>query len=433
VDISTEKKNAANVDISAKIGKEEVEKRVDKIAAETGRKIKVDGFRKGKVPPAVVKKLYGEQLIQDAETEVVGEMIKRAYEEAGIDASSVIGDPIFRKYDKSEEFIEVEMTVCLRPEVDVEGYGECVPSYEVPEVSEEELNERLQKLAEQSAKTVEVEDDRGLEEGDIAVFDFTGYIDDEPFEGGKAENYELEIGSGQFIPGFEEQMKGMKKGESKSIEVTFPEDYQAENLKGKKARFDIVLHAIKEKKIPEIDDELAKSVTHKEDATLETLKKQVKEQIATEKLSKLYNEELKQKLLENLIEKFDFDLPENIVEQEIDNLANQKASSMSKEEIEEIRNSSEKLDELRDSVREDAQSSVKATFIVDAVAKAEDVKVDDQEVTQALYYEAIMTGQDPEAVIKYYQQNNLLPAIKMGMIEDRLFAKLLDLDNAVGK
>jgi len=433
VDISTEKKNAANVDISAKIGKEEVEKRVDKIAAETGRKIKVDGFRKGKVPPAVVKKLYGEQLIQDAETEVVGEMIKRAYEEAGIDASSVIGDPIFKKYDKSEEFIEVEMTVCLRPDVDVEGYGECVPSYEVPEVSEEELNERLQKLAEQSAETVEVEDDRGLEEGDIAVFDFTGYIDDEPFEGGKAENYELEIGSGQFIPGFEEQMKGMKKGESKSIEVTFPEDYQAENLKGKKARFDIVLHAIKEKKIPEIDDELAKSVTHKEDATLETLKKQVKEQIATEKLSKLYNEELKQKLLENLIEKFDFDLPENIVEQEIDNLANQKASSMSKEEIEEIRNSSEKLDELRDSVREDAQSSVKATFIVDAVAKAEDVKVDDQEVTQALYYEAIMTGQDPEAVIKYYQQNNLLPAIKMGMIEDRLFAKLLDLDNAVGK
>ena len=433
MDISTEKKNAANVDISAKIGKEEVEKRVDKIAAETGRKIKVDGFRKGKVPPAVVKKLYGEQLIQDAETEVVGEMIKRAYEEAGIDASSVIGDPIFKKYDKSEEFIEVEMTVCLRPDVDVEGYGECVPSYEVPEVSEEELNERLQKLAEQSAETVEVEDDRGLEEGDIAVFDFTGYIDDEPFEGGKAENYELEIGSGQFIPGFEEQMKGMKKGESKSIEVTFPEDYQAENLKGKKARFDIVLHAIKEKKIPEIDDELAKSVTHKEDATLETLKKQVKEQIATEKLSKLYNEELKQKLLENLIEKFDFDLPENIVEQEIDNLANQKASSMSKEEIEEIRNSSEKLDELRDSVREDAQSSVKATFIVDAVAKAEDVKVDDQEVTQALYYEAIMTGQDPEAVIKYYQQNNLLPAIKMGMIEDRLFAKLLDLDNAVGK
>ena len=433
MDISTEKKNAANVDISAKIGKEEVEKRVNKIAAETGRKIKVDGFRKGKVPPAIVKKLYGEQLEQDAETEVIREMMEKAYEEAGIDASAIIGDPIFKKYDKTEEFIEVEMTVCLRPDVDVEGYGECVPSYEVPEVSEEELNERLQKLAKQSAKTVEVEDDRGLEEGDIALFDFTGYIDDEAFEGGKAENYELEIGSGQFIPGFEEQMKGMKKGESKSIEVTFPEDYQAENLKGKKARFDIVLHAIKEKKIPEIDDELAKSVTHKEDATLETLKKQVKEQIATEKLSKLYNEELKQKLLENLIEKFDFDLPENIVEQEIDNLANQKASSMSKEEIEEIRNSSEKLDELRDSVREDAQSSVKATFIVDAVAKAEDGKVDDQEVTQALYYEAIMTGQDPEAVIKYYQQNNLLPAIKMGMIEDRLFAKVLDLDNAVGK
>jgi len=395
--------------------------------------MKVDGFRKGKVPPAVVKKLYGEKLEQDAEAEVVRDMLSKAYEEAGITADRIIGEPIFKKYEKGDDTIEVEILVSLRPEFDIEGYKDIVPSYEVPEVTDEEVEERLSRLAEQSAKAVSIEEDRPLENGDVAVFDFTGYLDGEEFEGGKAEKYELEIGSNQFIPGFEEQMVGMKRGETKRIEVTFPEDYQAENLKGKKAEFEIVLHDIKEKKIPEIDDDLAKEITHKDDATVDSLKKQLRDQIVNEKISKLYNEELKPRLLEVLVEKYEMDLPENIVEQEIDNLANQKASTMSKEEIEELKNSSEKIDELRESVREDAVRSVKATFIVDALAKAEGVSVGDEEVTQTLYYEAIMSGQDPEALLKYYQEHNYFPAIKMGMIEDRLFSKLLDLDNAIEK
>jgi trigger factor len=129
-----------------------------------------------------------------------------------------------------------------------------------------------------------------------------------------------------------------------------------------------------------------------------------------------------------LVEKFDFALPNNIVEQEIDIKVNQKAQTMSEEELKEYKDNVDKVEELRNEVREEAKSSVKATFIVDALAKKEEISVDDSEVTRVIYYEAMMSGQDPQQVIKYYQENNLLPAVKMGMIEDKLFSKLLGLD-----
>jgi trigger factor len=430
VEIKTEKIDNANVLIKGEIPKSEVDAKVEKLAKEAGKQMKVDGFRKGKVPAHIVKKMYGQKLEEDAEGEAIRDMLNQAYQEAGIESSEIIGQPIFKKYEKGEETIEAEIQICLRPQIDVEGYEKLIPDYEVPEVSDEEIEERLKSLAEQAAPLVSLEEDRPLQEGDTAVFDFTGYLDGEPFEGGSAQDFELQIGSGQFIPGFEEQMVGMKKGETKRIKVTFPEDYQAPNLAGKETEFEITLKDIKVKAEPKIDDELAKTITKKEDATLESLKEQLAEQIRTEKLNKLYNKELKPKLLEALVEAYEFDLPENIVEQEIDNLANQKAQSLSKEEIEAIQGNAEKIEELRDSVREDAIRSVKATFIVDALAKKENVDVSDQEVSQVLYYEALMAGQDPEALLKYYQKNNLIPAIKMGMIEDKLFGKLLDLDNA---
>jgi trigger factor len=165
-----------------------------------------------------------------------------------------------------------------------------------------------------------------------------------------------------------------------------------------------------------------------ENATAETVKEKVEEQIKSEKIAKLYQEELKPKLMEILVAEYDFALPENIVEQEIDAQVNQKAQNMSKEELEEYKNNEEKLKELRESVREDAVNSVKATFLVDAIAKKENINVTDQEVTQTLYYEALMSGQDPQQVIEYYEKNNLLPAIKMSMIEDKLFSKILGLD-----
>jgi trigger factor len=221
----------------------------------------------------------------------------------------------------------------------------------------------------------------------------------------------------------------MKYDEEKTITVTFPENYQSKDLAGKEAEFKVKLHEIQEQLPAELNDELAqKLLRNEENATLETLKERVKTQIESTEISKLYNEDLKPKLVEALVEKFDFALPNNIVEQEIDAKVNAKAREMSEEELNSYKNNPEKVEALREELRADAVASVKATFIVDALAKKEEVTVDDQEVSQALYYEAMMSGQNPQEVIKYYQENNLLPAIKMGMIEDKLFGKMLGLD-----
>jgi len=168
---------------------------------------------------------------------------------------------------------------------------------------------------------------------------------------------------------------------------------------------------------------LAKKVLKKDDATVEDLKKEAEKRVVNQKLTELYEDKLKPEYLETLVKKFDFALPQNIVEQEIDNLANQKAQSLSKEELEKIQGSSEKIDELRESVRKDAENSVKATFIVDAIAKAENITVTDEEFNQIIYFEALVNGQDPQELMRYYEKNNLIPAIKMGIIEDKLFIK----------
>jgi len=428
VNVTTQKINEANVLASAVIDQADIDAKIDTLAAQTGKQIKVDGFRQGKVPAHVVKKLYGEKLAEDAEGEAIRDMLNQAYADAGIKATDVLGDPMFKKYEKGDGKIDVEIQLCLRPTVTAEEYRNAVPAYDEPEVTEEQIQERIDTLTAQTAPLEELSESRPLVKGDVAVFDFEGFLDGEPFEGGKADNYELEIGSNQFIPGFEEGMEGMNIGEEKRITVTFPADYQAENLKGKEAEFAVKLHAIKVKGAVTLDDKLAQEITKDDKATVESFTEGVKEQLKAENFSKLYNEELKPKITEALVSAIDFDLPENIVEQEIDNLVNQKAQSMTREEIEAIQGDEAKLNALRDEVRDDATTSVKATFIIDALATKEKISVSDDEVNQTLYYEALMAGQNPEELIEYYKKNNLLPAVKMSMLEDKLYSRLLDLD-----
>ncbi len=424
--IKATKVDNANAKVEIKIEKSEIEKKSEKIAKNLAKTMDVPGFRKGKVPVAIVKKRYGDKIAQDAEAELVREGLDKAFEELGIQKDQMLGEPAFVKYDKNDEAIEMEIEIGIRPEIDTSGYEEVIPDYEVPEVTDEEVQKRIEELAEAMAQFKEVQEDRPAKEGDLVVIDFKGMLEDgTEIEGGSAQNFELRLGSGQFIPGFEEQVVGMKKGETKTIEVTFPEDYPNKELAGKKAKFEVTLHSIKEKEPVTIDDELAKKMLQKEDATLEELKKEIKMQLENEKLSKLYNEELKPKLMEALVEKFEFDLPKNIVEQEIDVQLNNKAAQMSQEEIEELKNNPEKLQALREELRPEAQKSVKATFIVDALAKEEGVSVEDQEVVQTIYYEALQMGRNPQEILEAYQKQGLLPAIKMAMIEDRLLSKLL--------
>ena len=433
--VKVEKINGANASAAAVISGELLKKKQDKIAKSVAKDAKVDGFRAGKVPMAVVMKRYGDKIQQDAEQEALQELLTDALKELDKKPENVVGEPQISKFERIEDGIDVEVKVSFRPEVKVEGYEECIPEYATPRVTKKEISDRLGKLLEMVAPLAKIEEDRGLEDGDTALFDFAGYIDGEAFEGGTAEKYSLQIGSGQFIPGFEEGMKGLKVGEERDVNVAFPAEYGAANLAGKDAVFKVKLHEIQGKDVPEEPTEamIKQLLPGEENADAKMLDDRIKEQIKNEKLSKLYNEELKPKFIEAVVEKLSFDLPENIVEQEIDMQFRNEWQNFSEEELEGFKADPAKVQAKRETFRDDAAKSVKLTFIVDELARLNEISVSDQEVTQTIYYEAMQQGQDPKQYMEMYQKQGVLPAVKMAMIEDKLFGKLFDKDTPKGK
>ena len=426
--VTVNKVDDANIIVSGTLDAAAIDANVEKLAKQAAKEVKVDGFRAGKVPVAVVKQMHGDKLAQDAEGEALRELIDAGLAEAKVNPADMIGQPSFKKYEKTDAGIEVEVEVSTRPEFDLEGYMDVVPAFEKPKADAKEVEAKLEEMAKEQAPFTKIKRKRMVKDGDMTVIDFEGFVDGIAFDGGKAEKFNLKIGSGSFIPGFEEQIIGMKYEEQKDVVVTFPAEYQSKELAGKEATFKVTLHEIQEQAEAEIDDALAQKLLNDEKATLAELKETVTAQIETAALSKVYNEDLKPKMVEALVNKFDIALPNNIVDQEVDAKINAKAQEMDEKELATYKDNEEKINELRDSVRDDAIASVKATFIVDALAKKEEITVADQEVSQAIYYEAMMSGQDPQQVIKYYEENNLLPAVKMGMIEDKLFGKMLGLE-----
>ncbi|MDD2838699.1 MAG: trigger factor [Sulfuricurvum sp.] len=425
--ITTNKIDSANAKINAAITRSTIDANVEKIAGQLSKEAKIAGFRKGKVPVSAVKKQYGERLVQDAEAQVLRDLLDAGLKEMAIAADTLIGEPQIAKFDKNENGIDVEVVIAMRPAIELGDYTAMVPEVSKPAIDDAAITARIEELATAQAPLVNVDEDRALVNGDTALIDFEGFVDGEAFEGGKAENFALRLGSGQFIPGFEDQVIGMKKDEEKTIDVTFPENYGGAKLAGKPAQFKIKVNAIQMKEAVALDDELAKKMLPgDENATLETLKEKVKEQLQSEAMSTLYNDELKPNLMETFVSAFTIDLPEFIVEQEMDMALNKKAREMSESEIEELRNDAEKVKTMRETFRDDACRAVKATFIVDALAKAENVIVNEQELMQTIYFEAMQMGQDPAAVYKHYQESGYLPAIQMAMIEDRVLSKLLN-------
>ena len=427
MNINAKKIDAANAIIEATIINEEIQANVEKIAKELSKTAKVAGFRKGKVPLSAVKKQYGEKLEQDAESQSLRDVMAQGLKDLGVANEALMGEPQITKFDKGTESIEVAIKIAMRPEIELGEYSAMVEDFEKPAVSDEEITERIKVLADSNAPLVDVSEDRALVLGDTANINFEGFLDGTAFDGGKGENFALKLGSGQFIPGFEDQLVGMKKGEEKTIKVTFPENYGSDKLAGKETEFAIKVNSIQEKAEVTLDDELArKMLPGEEDATFDKLKEQVKLQIESEKLSALYNDELKPKLLETFVAKLAFAIPEFVVEQEIDMALNKKAQTMSEEEIAELRENADKVEEIRETFRDDATNSVKATFIIDALARAEKISVNEQEVMQTIYFEAMQMGQDPQQAYNHYQNSGYLPAIQMAMVEDKVLSKLLN-------
>ena len=427
MEITSNKIDGANAEIKATITTTEVNANLEKIAKELAKTANVQGFRKGKVPVAIVKKQYGQKLVEDAEAEALREVLAKGLEELNISNESLIGEPNISQFDKSDDKIDVTVKVAMRPEIDLSGADALVPDFTKPEVSDEEVTARIQEIALQQAPLVDIKRNRMMKKGDTAVIDFEGFVDGEAFEGGKAEGFALEIGSGQFIPGFEDQLVGVKRDEEVTIKVTFPTEYSAAHLAGKDAEFKVKVNQVQVKEEPEINDELAKKLLPgDETADVAKLTEQVKLQMETESLGKLYNKDLKPALLNKLVEETTFDLPTFVVDQEIDMAVNKKAGSMSEDEIQELRDNADKLTELRESFRDEASQSVRATFIIDALAQEKGVKIEEQEVMQTIYYEAMQTGQDPQKAYEQYKEAGYIPAIQMSMVEDRVLSGLLN-------
>jgi trigger factor len=427
--IESKKINDVSIEATANIPKDTIEQKENDVAKKYAKEVKLDGFRKGKVPVNLVKKKFAADVEQEAQNALLQNMLNDILKEHALAMSALVGEPSITKFDKNDKGLDVELTIYTKPVVNIEGYKEVIPTYEAVEADESELKEQVAAMIKAVAPLNSIEEDRAIENGDFSVIDFEGFVDGVAFEGGKAAGYSLEIGSGTFIPGFEEGIVGMKKGESKEIEVTFPESYQNKELAGKPSTFKVTLTDIQQREaVAELTDEMAKQLSPgQEDITAEKLIDNVKTRLNSDKMQQLYADELKPKLIDALVAKFDFDLPQNIVDQEINISINNALRGKSEEEVKAIAEDEAKINEMKEEFTEGARKSVKLTFIVDELAKAEEVSVSDEEVAQTLYYEAIQMGQPPKEVMEYYQQQGLLPAVKMSMIEDRLFTKLLDI------
>jgi len=425
---NTNKIDEANATISGTIDAQTLESNLNKVAAQAAKTMDIQGFRKGKVPVAVVKQRYADKLTQDAQSDAIRDMLTQGLKELNIDNSSLIGEPAITKFEEQDDkSIVIELAVSCKPEITLGDYKSFIPKMTAPTVDEKEIQEQLETMAAQNAQPVKIKRKRMAKSGDFAVIDFEGFKDGVAFDGGKAEGHVLEIGSNSFIPGFEDQVIGMKYEETKEIEVTFPEEYQSKDLAGADVVFKVTLHEIREKEAAELTDEWAQTVlANEKDVTLDVLKTKLEEQILTQKKTAYFNEEVKADYIAALIENVKFAVPESILEQEINQALNVKAQAMSEDEIKKLQEDAKAIEALREEIKPEALKSVKSTFIIDALAKAEKVEVTDQEVTQTIYYEAMMNGQDGTATIKQYEEAGYMPMIKMSIIESKVMIQILD-------
>ena len=419
--------NKANAKVSATISADVLEAKVNQLAKEAAKTANIAGFRKGHVPASLMLQKYRKEIEGDAKNRVLGDIVSGGLKELGKSLNDTIGEPLVTKFDEKNGNIDVEITISFRPEVDIKGYESLLPAYEAPKVEQKEIDERIDNMLKMFG-SLEKSSKKELGKGDFAKFDFEGFVDGKAFEGGKAENYILEIGSGQFIPGFEDGMIGLKVGEERDVKVTFPAEYGAAHLAGKDAVFKVKLHEIGEQKKAELNEEtLKKIMPNEQNPSKEMLEASIKDQIRTSKFITLLNGEIKDKFAQALTKKFNFDLPENIIDQEMNVRFRNDWYSFSDDERKKYQEDKKALEAKLESYKEEASNSVKLTFIIDELAKVNKIEVSDQELIQTIYMEAYRSGRNPKEHMEYYKKGGMLPAVKMAIVEEKLFLHLFPL------
>lgn len=392
-----EKKGINDGVLSFEISEEQVKQGIETAFNKVKGTLSVPGFRKGKVPRKVFNKMYGEEaLYEDALNAILPEAYAAALEEAGIEA--VDQPEIDVKSMETGKPWEIEAKVTVRPEVKLGDYtGLEVPKQD-REVSDEDVVENLESKRSAQAELVLKED--AAENGDTVVIDFEGFNDGEAFEGGKGDNFSLELGSNSFIPGFEEQLVGTKAGDEVEVNVTFPEDYQAEDLKGKDAVFKVKVHEVKAKELPELDDEFAKDIDD-EVESLDELKEKVKKQLTEAKVASA-EEAVEDAAIRKAVENATIEeLPHAMVHDEVHRqmesfLNNMQQQGVSPEMYYQITGTTEQ--DLHKQMETDAEFRTKTNLVLEAIVEKENFDPSQEEVEEEIKSLADEYGMEPDAV-----------------------------------
>ncbi|PTE71779.1 trigger factor, partial [Staphylococcus devriesei] len=378
-----EKKEGNEGLLKVTVPAEKVDKALDQAFKKVVKQINVPGFRKGKVPRPIFEQRFGvEALYQDAVDILLPEAYGEAIEETGI---SPVAQPEINvtQIEKGKDF-EFEATVTVEPEVQLGDYKGLEIEKQNSELTEEDLQEAIDHSLGHLADMV-VKEDGAVEENDTVNIDFDGYVDGEQFEGGQAEGYDLEVGSGSFIPGFEDQLVGMKTGEEKDVVVTFPEEYHAEELAGKEATFKTKVNEIKYKEVPELNDEIANELdsdANSVDEYKDNLRKRLSEQKA-EEAENVEKEEAINKATENVT----IDIPQAMIDTELDRMVQEFGQRIQQQGLDlqtYFQISGQDESQLREQMKDDAEQRIKTNLTLSAIADKENIEATDEDIDKEL-------------------------------------------------
>ena len=394
-----EEKNMVKLVIEASA--EEFEAGLNAAYNKNKNKISVPGFRKGKAPRKMIEQLYGSQIFfEDAANEIIPDAYADAAKESGLD---IVSQPkvSIEQLEAGKPFI-FAAEVAVRPEVELGEYKGVEVTKADAEVTDADVEEELKKVQDQNSRTVSVED-RAVKDGDMTVIDFEGFIDGEAFDGGKGENYPLTIGSHSFIDTFEEQMIGMNIGEEKELNVTFPEDYHAENLKGKPATFKVTVKEIKEKQLPELDDDFAQDVSDFD--TLAEYKDDLKKKIAERKESEAKAKK-ESEAIEKVVEAAKMDSPQAMIDTQVNRMLEDFAMRLQQQGLsveQYFQYTGMTADKIMEEMKPEAVKRIKNSLVLEAVAKAENIEVSEEEFEAELQKMADMYKMEIEKIKEFMQ------------------------------
>lgn len=407
--------------ISLEIPSERVSREIEKVYGEIRKSVSIKGFRKGKVPQPVIEKYYSERMELDVMKNLVNDSYPKALAENGI---VPVSQPQFESDAlKSGEPFKYTVTVEIVPEIELKEYRGLQVEKQAFVPDEAVVEGRIRELQSGMAQLKVVEESRPAADGDFVVIDFKGFLDGVPFERGAAVDYVLQLGSKQFIPGFEDQVIGMSVGETREIAVTFPADYGSEELAGKPVTFEVSLKEIKEKELPNLDDDFARMFGPYD--TMEQLKAKITEVFEAEEKQKITNE-VRDRVVKALIEKHEFEVPEALVEKQLSVLVENMKNNLASKNLtlEKIGSSEE---QIRTQARSVAVSQVKGSLLLAAVADKEGIHIDDAFLEEKMRDMAAQANKDFEAIQALYERNPYAKdTLVMQLREDRTVDFLLE-------